>query len=150
MSTPTPPTLTGWWDFAVGAATALTSPRTNVDACDRTLEALARESRIGRAIHRLSVVSRSAWASSRVRSMLTRFASMLTSGSGTSRWRIAGWMVTVTGATALGLSRLGTIPAGPLTWVVPVLLVASGIFVMAAAAPLSRAAADRRLRQPTS
>lgn len=150
MSARQPSILTGWWDFAVGALTALTSPRADVQACDRSLEALAREGRAGRAIHRISVVSRSAWASSQARSMSTRLASVLTSEGAASSWRIGGWMVTVAGVTALGLGRLATIPAGPLTWVVPALLAASGLFVMAAAAPLARAAGDRRLRQKVS
>jgi hypothetical protein len=59
-------------------------------------------------------------------------------------------MVAATGATALALNRLAPIPLGPMTWVAPSALVAAGLLVMSAAAPLSRAAADRRRRNEGS
>lgn len=138
--------MMGWWDFAVRAFGALTTPRADIDACDRAVEQLARDSRAGAAVHHVSVVIRRAWASSAFRSSANALFGMLTPSSPPASWRVAGWMVAVIGATALGLNTLALIPIGPLTWVVPSALVAAGMVVMAAAGPLSRAAADRRER----
>jgi hypothetical protein len=142
--------LTGWWDFAVRALTGLTTPRADVEACDRALEGLARDSRIGGLLHRVSIAVRAAWSGSQIRSMSAAYLSAALPPAPAARWRTGGWVASVAGATALGLNQLATIPAGPLTWIVPAVLMASGAFVMAAAAPLSRAAADRRHRQHTS
>jgi len=147
MTAPKEPSiLTGWWDCAVRALSALTAPA-DVDACDRAVEQLARESRIGGVMHRASVVIRQAWLASWFRARASALVVVLASSSRVSAWRVAGWMIAVTGATALALNRLSPIPIGPLVWVVPSALVAAGLLVMAAAAPLSRAAADRRIRR---
>ena len=53
-------------------------------------------------------------------------------------------MTAVTGATALVITPLATLPNGPLVWVIPALLVVAGLLVMALAGPLARAVADRR------
>jgi hypothetical protein len=143
MSNRPPSILTGWWDLSVRAFAALTA-RADVDRCDRDVEQLARESRIGGVLHRASVITREAWLASWSRAAALRLGAALTSTSPASTWRVAGWMVAVTGATALALNRLSTMPLGPLTWVAPTALVAAGLLVMSAAAPLSRAAADRR------
>ena len=143
-----PTILTGWWDFAVRALTALTTPA-DTDACDRGVEQLARESVVGNMLHRASTVVRQAWLTSWFRSVAMPLAAALTQSPASAPWmpwRVAGWMIAVTGATALGLNQLAPIPLGPLTWVVPSALVAVGLLVMAGAAPLSRAAADRDLR----
>jgi len=142
--------MMGWWDFAVRAFTALTAPRADVDACDRAVERLARESRTGAAVHYVSVVIQRSWASSLVRGAASSLVTQLMPSSSAWAWRVAGWMAAVTGATALGLNALAPIPAGPLTWVMPTALVGGGLFAMAAAGPLSRAAADRRLRHKVS
>ncbi len=138
--------LTGWWAFAVRAFAALTA-RADIDACDRAVEQLARESRIGALLHRVSAAIRHAWLSSWSQAFASRLAAILRSESPASAWRVGGWMTAVTGATALALNQLALIPMGPLTWVVPAGLAAAGVAVMAAAAPLSRAADDRRLRR---
>lgn len=138
--------MMGWWDFAVRAFGALTTPGADIGACDRAVEQLARDSRAGAAVHHVSVVIRNAWTSSAFRSSANALFGTLTPASPSASWRVAGWMVAVVGATAAGLNRLAPIPIGPLTWVVPSALVAAGVFVMAAAGPLSRAAADRRGR----
>jgi len=145
MSNREPTILTGWWDFAVRALTALTTPA-DTGACDRGVEQLARESVAGNVLHRASTVIRQAWLASWFRSVAMSLAAALTPSPASASWRVAGWMIAVTGATALGLNQLAPIPLGPLTWVVPSALVALGLLVMAAAAPLSRAAADRDLR----
>ena len=145
MNERTPTILTGWWDFAVRALSAVTA-RADVDACDRAVEELARESAVGRGLHRASVLMQSAWSASRVRLAAGALVDALTQGSPASRWRIGGWMLAVVGITALVVNPLSTSPPWPLTWVVPAVLVACGCLVMAAAAPLSRAAADRAAR----
>jgi len=52
--------------------------------------------------------------------------------------------VAVVGVTALAGLQFATSSNGPLVWVMPATLVIGGLFVLACAAPLSRAAADRR------
>lgn len=141
-----PTILTGWWNFAVRALSAVTA-RADVDACDRAVEALARESLIGRGLHRVSLRMQSAWAASRFRAAAGALAGALMPDAPASRWRVGGWMLTVAGVTALAVNPLSTNPPWPLTWVVPAVFVACGLFVMAAAAPLSRAAADRAARR---
>jgi hypothetical protein len=138
--------LTGWWHFAVRALTALTTPRADIDACDRAVEQLARNSVAGSAVHHVSAAIRRAWAGSFVRASTLSLVAMVDSAPPVMVWRAAGWMIAVAGATAWGLDSLAPIPIGPLSWIMPVSLVAAGVFVMAVAAPLSRAAADRRLR----
>jgi hypothetical protein len=139
-----PTILTGWWDFAVRAFALLTTPRADVEGCDRDVESLARTSVVGGAVHAASLGIRRAWAASRVRAFAQWLASALMPKPGAAAWRIGGWMTAVTGATALVVAPLATSPQGPLVWVIPALLVVAGLLVMALAAPLARAAADRR------
>jgi hypothetical protein len=143
-----PSILIGWWDFAERAMGALTKPHADVERCDRGVEQLVRDSRAGAAVRRATVVSRRAWARSRCRIGLVTLAAMVNREQPVARWRVAGWMTAVIGATALGLNQLAPIAIGPLTWVVPAAVIVAGVFVMAAAAPLSRAAADVRARRP--
>jgi hypothetical protein len=136
--------FTGWWDFAMRAFALLTEPRADIERCDRDVEALARSSAACNALHRLSLAVRREWALSRSRRAAVAAAGALRSEVPAVRWRIAGWMVSVVGVTALVGSRFATSPNGPLAWVMPALLVTIGLFVMVCAAPLARAAADRR------
>jgi len=55
MTRSEPTILTGWWDFAVRAFELLTAPRTDVARSDRQVEALARDSAVGGALHATSV-----------------------------------------------------------------------------------------------
>lgn len=142
--------FTGWWRFAVRALTELTTPRADIDACDRAVEELARDSVIGGAVHHASLVVRRAWEASQFRAVVSSFVAPLLPESSAARWRVAGWMVAVAGASALALNRLSPVPIGPLNWVVPAALVAAGLLLMVAAAPLARAAADRQLRHKVS
>ena len=139
MTTREPSILTGWWDFAVRALALLTTPRADIDACDRAVEQLLRESRVGGAVHQTSVAVERAWASSQVRAGAAAFAATLSGSSPAGGWRVGGWMVAVAGATALGLNQLSPIPIGPLSWIVPTVFIVAGLLVMAAARPLSRA-----------
>lgn len=136
--------LTGWWDFAVRAFALLTSPRADIDRCDRDVEALARDSVVGTAVHESSLAVRRAWSTSRARAAAVAVMMSLVPVGGAGGWRVAGWMTAVAGATALLLRPLDTLRPGPLTWIVPAVLVVAGAAMMAAAGPLSRAAADRR------
>ena len=134
----------GWWIFVRSAIEALTRPRADVAHCDRTIERLTRDSLIGGAMHRSSDAVGDAWASSRLRALL-----MLVRGDSfvaASAWRTAGWIVVVASATVLGLQALKPTPAGPLWWVLPSVTGGAGLLAMMMAAPLARAAADRRER----
>ena len=139
----------GWWDFAVRAVALLTSPRADVARCDRDVEALARDSATGGVVHAVSLAIRRAWTASRTRSAAQALAAVLPS-SGTTAWRVGGWIVAVVGATVLVLNPFATRDAGPLIWVTPALIVTAGLVMMASAAPLARAAADRRRRSSSS
>ena len=139
-----PTIFTGWWNFADRALALLTTPRADVDRCDRDVERLARTSIAGRALHAASLAIRRAWAASRARASARWLASALMLQPGAAAWRLGGWMTAVAGATALVVAPLAPLPDGPLVWVIPALLVAAGLFVMTLAAPLARAAADRR------
>jgi hypothetical protein len=139
-----PTILTGWWDFAVRAFALLTMPRADVERCDRDVETSVRASATGRALHAVSFGIRRAWAASHARAFADWLASTLIPAPGAGAWRVGGWMTAVIGATALVVTPLATLPNGPLAWVIPVLLVVAGLFVMAMAGPLVRAAADRR------
>jgi len=141
-----PSILTGWWEFAVRAMGALTKPHANVERCDRVVEQLVCDSRAGAAVRRATVVTHRAWTCSWCRMGLLALAAVVNREQPLARWRVAGWMTAVIGATALGLNQLAPIPIGPLTWIVPAAMIVAGVFVMAAAAPLSRAAAAARVR----
>jgi hypothetical protein len=141
-----PSMLIGWWEFAVRSMGALTMPHANVERCDRVVEQLVRDSRAGAAVRRATVVTHRAWACSWCRIGLVALAAVVNREQPAARWRVVGWMTAVIGATALGLNRLAPIAIGPLTWMVPAAMIVAGVFVMAGAAPLSRAAAGARVR----
>jgi hypothetical protein len=126
-----------WWRFTRLALEALTEPKTDVVACDRAMEQLARESRLGAALHRASWTIRSAWRDSRARTATAAVRIPL------APVRARGWIVAVAGATALGLNAVKPMSAGPLSWMVPSLVVAAGVLIMLAAGPLSRALSHR-------
>ena len=127
----------GWWLFTRSALEALTTPPANVAGCDRAVLALARDSRIGAALHRASWIVRSAWRDSRARTAAEA------AGSRFGPVRVRGWIVTVAGATALGLNAVKPMSAGPLSSVVPSLVVAAGVLIMLLAGPLARALSHR-------
>ena len=139
-----PTILTGWWDFAVRAFALLTTPHADVERCDQDVEALARTSVIGRALHAISFGIRRAWIGSRARVLVRWLESTMMPEPGTGAWRVGGWMMAVAGATTLVLGPLTTMDEGPLVWVIPAVLVVAGVLAMALAAPLARAVADRR------
>jgi hypothetical protein len=139
----------GWWDFAVRGFALLSTPRADVAGCDRGVEALARDSVAGRVIHAMSLAIRRAWTASRGRKVVQQLTAVIPS-SEVAVWRLGGWIVAVVGATALAFDRLTNDSASPLISMTPALLVVAGAFVMACAAPLARAAADRRRRTSAS
>ncbi len=136
----------GWWLFTRSAIRALTEPSADAAACDRAMEALARQSAIGRVLHRCSVVIRSAWFNSRARAAAAAFAGTVMPRADVKSVRIGGWMAALTGVTALALDALKPMPVGPLWWLVPSLVIAAGLLAMLTAPWMARAAADRRAR----
>jgi hypothetical protein len=134
----------GWWRFTRLALEALIAPKADAASCDRAMERLARESRLGAAVHRASWKIRAAWLDSRARAAAAALGRELVPRPGTaSTYRVAGWMITVAGATALGMHAIKPTPAGPLSSLVPSLVVAAGVLLMLMAAPVARAVADR-------
>ncbi len=126
----------GWWRFTRLALEALTSP-IDVAECDRAMEQLARESRLGAALHRVSWSVRAAWAGSRTRRAAVVIAAPL------APIRLRGWAIVVAGATAFVLDRLKPRPVGPMSALMPSLVIAAGVLIMLAAGPLARAIAGR-------
>ena len=98
---------------------------------------LARESRIGAALHHLSRMIRTAWLNSGARQILSDVLARLVP------IRIRGFVMVVTGATALALEALKPTPVGPLGSLVPSLVIVAGVLVMLMAGPLSRAILHR-------
>lgn len=127
----------GWWRFTRLALEALTRPKADTASCDRAVEQLARDSRLGGALHRASFAIRAAWLNSRARAAATVLGRQLTG------WRVRGWLIAVAGATALGMNAIKPSPAGPLTWLLPSLVIAAGVVIMLIAAPLERALLNR-------
>jgi hypothetical protein len=152
MTTPrSEPTIrTGWWDFAVRAFALLTTPRADITRCDREVEALARDSVVGRSVHALSLLIRRAWSGSTARASIETMEAVLVPSNAAEQWRVGGWMVAIAGATALVLMPFGTASAGPLIWIAPAVLVAAGLLVMTCASLFARAAADHRRRSSPS
>lgn len=127
----------GWWRFTRLALEALTEAPADAAACDRAMEQLARDSRLGAALHRVSGVIRAAWSGSRTRSAAVALGTALTPV------RIRGWVVAVAGATALAMNALKPTPVGPLGWVLPSFVIAAGVLMMLMAVPLTRAILHR-------
>ena len=127
----------GWWRFTRLALEALTKAPADAAECDRAMEQLARESRLGAAVHRVSWLVRTSWDGSRARSAAVALGGHL------APMRIRGWFVVVVGATALAMNAMKPTPIGPLSWVLPAAVIAAGLVMMVMAAPLTRAIADR-------
>jgi hypothetical protein len=127
----------GWWRFTRLALEALTAPEADTGSCDRAMEQLARDSRLGRALHRASWMIRAAWLDSRARRMLAGVQGDV------APLRVRGWVMVVTGATALALNAIKPTPVGPLSTLVPSLVIVAGVLVMLMAGPLSRAILHR-------
>jgi len=126
----------GWWRFTRLALEALTTPA-DTASCDRAMEQLARESRIGAALHRVSWTIRAAWLDSRARGMLAVVLADV------APVRMRGVVMVITGATALALNAVKPTSVGPLSALVPSLVIVAGVLVMLMAGPLSRAMLHR-------
>jgi hypothetical protein len=127
----------GWWRFARLALSALTTPRADTAACDRAMEQLARDSRLGGALHRASWTIRAAWLDSRVCATAAAWAADV------KPLRMRGWVIVVTGVTVLALNAVKPTPVGPLSALVPSLVIVAGVLVILMAGPLSRALLHR-------
>jgi hypothetical protein len=127
----------GWWTFTRLAIEALTAPAADATACDRAMEQLARTSRLGAALHRFSWIIRAAWRDSRARAAAMALRHQL------APMRLRGWILVVAGATTMGLNAIKPVPAGPLSALLPSLVIAAGVLIMLMAGPLSRAVSNR-------
>lgn len=135
----------GWWFFTKSALEGLTQPRADIDACDRDIERLAYDSRIGAALHAASRAIEAAWSGSFARRELSAVAAQVAPTAAIG-WRMSGWIAVVAGGTILGLDAIKPVPIGPLSWLLPSVIVFAGALTMILAGPLARAAADRRSR----
>jgi len=141
--------MTGWWNFSRRAIEALTAPA-DITANDRAVRDLARDSALGAALHDASRIVRRSWSDSRARAAAWTLRDALTPESAVQQFRIRGWMAVVAGATVLALNAVKPVPVGPLSSLVPSLVITAGMLVMLMAAPLARASADRRSRHNIS
>ncbi len=141
--------MMGWWNFTRLAIEALTA-RADVAGADRAVRDLARDSRLGKALHDASRIVRRSWSDSRLRTASVALAVTLAGTSDTQKFRLRGWIAVVSGATVLVLYAVKPVPVGPLSSLVPSLVIAAGVLLMLMAAPVARASADRRSRHKVS
>jgi hypothetical protein len=135
--------------FTRSAIEALTAP-VDVAATDRAVRNLARHSRLGAALHRASRIVRRSWTDSRPRAAAAALAGTLAGGSAAHAFRVRGWVAVVAGVTILGLYAVKPVPVGPLSSLVPSLVIVVGVMLMLMASPVARAGADRRPRPKAS
>jgi hypothetical protein len=129
----------GWWVFTRRLVEGLTTPAGDTAGCDREVERLVRESWLSSLARRVAATIGNAWRQSRSRAITLALASGLMPAPTASAIRAAGWTMTVASATALTLNAFRPQPSGPFTWVVPALVAAAGVLMMAASAALARA-----------
>jgi hypothetical protein len=139
----------GWWHFTRSAIEALTAPA-DTEAADQAVRDLAHDSALGAALHGASRRVRNSWATSRLRAWGDAVGSALTLESPAQTLRVRGWIVVVAGAATIAFNAAKPVPVGPLSAVVPALVMAAGAVVMFMATALARAAADRRSRHKRS
>jgi hypothetical protein len=140
--------MMGWWTFTRSAIEALTAP-IDVAATDRAVRDLARDSRLGAALHRASRIVRRSWTDSRLRAVAA-LAGTRAGGSAARAFRVRGWVAVVAGVTILGLHAVKPVPVGPLSSLVPSLVIVVGVLLMLMAAPVARASAGRESRHKAS
>jgi hypothetical protein len=136
----------GWWRFILDAIDALRFPRADIASADRAVRALARGSWLNRQMESAAALTRRSWSTSSCRALLAQLAALLTAAEQPSRIRTAGWTAAIASATVLLLNALKPVPVGPLSWMLPAIVGASGLLTMAAAEPIARALADRARR----
>jgi len=134
----------GWWIFTRRLVEGLTAPPGDTAGCDREVERLVRESWLSSLARRVAATIGEAWRQSRSRAITLALASGLMPAPAAAAIRAAGWMMAVASATALTLNVFKPQPSGPLTWVVPTLVAAAGVSMMAASAALARAFGERQ------
>jgi hypothetical protein len=137
--------MMGWWTFTRSAIEALTAP-VDVAATDRAVRDLARDSRLGAVLHRASWTVRRSWTDSRLRAAAAALAGTLAGRSAAHAFRLRGWVAVVAGMTILGLYAVKPVPVGPLSSLVPSLVIVVGVGLMLMAGPMARASADRHSR----
>jgi hypothetical protein len=128
--------------FPIVMIERLTTPRSDAVHSDAVFARVLQESVVFRAAHAAARPVARAKSDSvcvKVWNAIRPAAAMM---SGTDRNRFVALFLVCTGATALGL--LAVRPAGPLTWVVPAMVLAAGAIGWLIADPLARAMADRR------
>jgi hypothetical protein len=138
------PWLFGWWTFTRRAVEWLTAPPGDTIGCDREVERLARESWLGSRARRAAATVGTAWRQSRSRAITSALVNDLMPAPAAAAIRAAGWTMIVASATALTLNMFRPVSSGPLTWVVPAVVVVIGVLMMVASAPLARAFGDRQ------
>jgi hypothetical protein len=134
----------GWWTFTRRLVEALTAPPGDTAGCDREVERLVRESWLSSLARRVGATIGDAWRQSRSRAITLELAGRLMPAPAAAAIRAAGWTMTVASATALTLNAFRPQPSGPLTWVVPAIVAAAGVMMMAASAALARAFGERQ------
>jgi hypothetical protein len=133
----------GWWMVTRRLVERLTASG-DTAGCDREVERLVRESRLSSLARRMAATIGDAWRQSGSRAITLALVNGLMPAPAAAAIRAAGWTMTVASATALTLNVFRPQPPGPLTWVVPAVIAAAGVVMMAASAPLARAFGGRQ------
>ena len=138
--------MTGWWFFTRSALESLTRPPADIEACDRAMVKLAGDSWMCRAADGLGRTVGDAWSASRIRRLAESVRRDLTRDTAASTLRVRGWVAVAAATTVLGLDAVKPVPVGPLSWLVPSIVIVAGLLTMLMAETLSRAGADRQAR----
>ena len=126
------------WRAVVGLVAAVTQPRANVAACDARVEALAADSRIGRALMASADACHRAAADSAFLRSWRRTTRALVPASLAERVRAVACIAGVAAATTLTLRIAGT-GTEPLTWMLPAAVALMAVVCSVAAQPIARA-----------
>jgi hypothetical protein len=131
------------YEHALAAASALTSPKSDIAGSDGAVESVVCDSRLFRWLDAAGDSGRRAWRHARTRAWLVRVGAEWASWSGTEQVRTVGVAMVIAGLTAVLGEAARPRPADPLAWVLPAAVAALGLFASIAAGPLARAFADK-------
>ena len=131
------------WSFLVDLVRAVTQPPADGARCDERVEAVAAESRLGRALLACADICRRAYNSSAVVAACRRTLSPLVPDVLADRVRAAGCIAAAAGATTLTLRLAGT-ELEPFGWVLPAAVAVIAVVCVAWADTIARAVASYR------
>jgi hypothetical protein len=116
----------GWFVLAEHIGKRLTMPPTDIRASDRECGQLLMDSALWSSGERLARRAHAAWQDSLLRRWTQAASSGWTQSNPVHLRRAVGWMMTVSGATALLLQAIAS-PREPFVWILPAGVAAAGV-----------------------